>query len=283
MTCVREGTVQLPDGRRLGYGEYGRRGGAPVLFFHGMPGGRAFDLGRAVADQDLWLFVLERPGIGLSDRRPGASVLDWPGDVAAFADALGFDHFAVAGASAGAPYALACGHRLTSRVTLVVLLAAWITFVDEPGLDVLLPEDFRGESPTAPTLSGNRGSDVLGQKHAAMRGRGHPDGFHREFFGEAADTLPRYWMRMLEATYGGVPPGPADFIHEYAPWGFAAGEVPVPVRAWHGDADEAAPLPLVEELIRRLPDASLTVCAGEGHFLHPRHRAEYLAVLARAR
>src|SRR5688500_15757059 len=111
MTCLHEGTVQLPDGRRLGYGEYGRRGGVPVLFFHGAPGGRAFDLGKAVADHGLWLFVLERPGVGLSDPRPAATVLDWADDVAAAADALGFERFAVAGASAGGRFALACGHR----------------------------------------------------------------------------------------------------------------------------------------------------------------------------
>lgn len=97
LTCLREGVVDLADGRRLGFGEYGRRGGAPVLFFHGMPGGRAFDLGRAVAEHGVWLFVLERPGIGLSDPHPEASVWQWPADVAGFADAMGFGRFAAPG------------------------------------------------------------------------------------------------------------------------------------------------------------------------------------------
>src|ERR1700729_3973976 len=45
MTCLREGTVRLADGRLLGFGEYGTRGGKPVLLFHGSPGGRQFDTG----------------------------------------------------------------------------------------------------------------------------------------------------------------------------------------------------------------------------------------------
>jgi pimeloyl-ACP methyl ester carboxylesterase len=256
----------------------------PALFFHGSPGGRAFDLGKAVADHGVWLFVLERPGVGLSDPRPGATVLDWAGDVALAADELGFERFAVAGASAGARFALACGHRLPDRVTVVVLLSPWVVFADEPELDGLLPDDFRVElavyrSDPTPQLE-ERYATVQARCEAWAR---DPDGLYRELFGEAADVLPAYWLRMLEANYGEDRFTPADFAEEYEPWGFSARDVSVPVRAWHGDADDSAPLSLVEELIRRLPDGNLTVCPGEGHFLHPRHRAEYLPVLANSR
>ena len=33
-------TIQLSDGRRLGYAEFGDPGGAPVIYFHGWPGPR---------------------------------------------------------------------------------------------------------------------------------------------------------------------------------------------------------------------------------------------------
>ena len=59
------------------------------------------------------MFTLERPGIGLSDPQPGRTLLDWPPDVAAFADAMRLDRFAVLGTSAGAPYAL--GSRSHAR------------------------------------------------------------------------------------------------------------------------------------------------------------------------
>jgi hypothetical protein len=93
MPCLREGTVALPDGRRLGYAEYGVRGGTPLFHFHGLPGGRFYDMaGRALADSGAWMFTLERPGIGLSDPQPDRTLLDWPRD---FADATGVDRFAV--------------------------------------------------------------------------------------------------------------------------------------------------------------------------------------------
>src|SRR6516225_8289349 len=121
MTCLREGTVGLPDGRRLGYGEYGKRGGKPVLLFHGTPGGRQFDLGKAVARAGCWMFVLARPGIGLLDQIAGRKVLEWPPAVEAFFSHFGFDRFAVAGFAAGAPYALACGYAFVYRVPVVGL------------------------------------------------------------------------------------------------------------------------------------------------------------------
>jgi len=48
-----EGRFDLPTGRRLGYAEFGDPSGAPVLWFHGTPGGRRqFPvLGRRAAEQ----------------------------------------------------------------------------------------------------------------------------------------------------------------------------------------------------------------------------------------
>jgi pimeloyl-ACP methyl ester carboxylesterase len=47
----------------------------------------------------------DRPGYGQSDRHRGRSVADCAADVAAIADALGFDRFAVRGGSRGGPHA----------------------------------------------------------------------------------------------------------------------------------------------------------------------------------
>jgi pimeloyl-ACP methyl ester carboxylesterase len=41
--------------------------------------------------------------------------LDWPDDVVEVADQLGVGRFAVAGISAGGPYALACTYKYTLR------------------------------------------------------------------------------------------------------------------------------------------------------------------------
>src|SRR5919202_4018235 len=118
-------TIRLRDGRMLGYAEQGDPDGAPVLVFHGLPGSRfsRHPDGRIAERLRVRLFTFDRPGIGLSSPQPRRRILDWPRDVAEFADARGLDRFAVVGWSGGAPYALATAHELPERVTRVGLVA----------------------------------------------------------------------------------------------------------------------------------------------------------------
>src|SRR4051794_41876942 len=83
--AVGEGTLELDDGRALGYAEYGQPDGAPIVYLHGLPGSR---LDPAALDQEYRqlgarVVALERPGYGLSTRRRSWGLLDWPTDVAA--------------------------------------------------------------------------------------------------------------------------------------------------------------------------------------------------------
>jgi pimeloyl-ACP methyl ester carboxylesterase len=48
---------------------------------------------------EVRVLAIDRPGIGRSTFQPGRSLLDWPTDVAAVADFLGLDRFAVLGVS----------------------------------------------------------------------------------------------------------------------------------------------------------------------------------------
>ena len=80
----------------------------PIMFFHGFPGSRlrASSIGHeAAARAGVRVIAPDRPGMGLSTFQPGRRIVDWPGDVAALADALGLPTFAVAGVSGGGPYA----------------------------------------------------------------------------------------------------------------------------------------------------------------------------------
>ena len=64
------------------------------------------------------------PGHGLSDFQPNRTLLEWPEDVAALANHLGIETFAVSGWSAGGPYALVCAYRIPERVTAVELISS---------------------------------------------------------------------------------------------------------------------------------------------------------------
>ena len=118
-------TVTLPDGRLLGYAEYGAPSGAPIFGFHGTPGSRLmFSLAHPVAlDLGIRLIAPERPGFGISTYQPGRTLASYAIDIADFADALGIGQFAVAGVSGGGPYAAACAALLADRVSALGLVS----------------------------------------------------------------------------------------------------------------------------------------------------------------
>lgn len=133
----RDGCIRLPAGRQLGYSEYGDPRGPLVLYFHGTPGART-ELGliaAEVAAAGVRGVSVDRPGGGLSSYQPSRRILDWPADVAALVDALGYagTAFGIVGVSGGAPYALACLACMPERLTHVAVVSGH-TPMNAPGV-----------------------------------------------------------------------------------------------------------------------------------------------------
>ena len=129
-------TVVGPDGRTLAFAVWGDADGFPVLALHGTPGCRL----ERWPDEDLYrrlgvcLVTHDRAGYGRSDRRHGRRVADETDDVGVLADHLGFERFAVTGASGGGPHALACAALLPDRVVRVACLVGGAP-LGSPGLE----------------------------------------------------------------------------------------------------------------------------------------------------
>lgn len=66
-------SLRLGDGRRLAYADWGSREGAPVFFFHGIPGGRLTRYGPTgvLEARDVRLITLDRVSASRT-RRPSA-------------------------------------------------------------------------------------------------------------------------------------------------------------------------------------------------------------------
>ena len=100
-------TFQLPDGRILGYAEYGAPQGKPLFYFHGWPSSRiefaGLNGGAIASELNVRVIAMDRPGFGLSGYQPHHRFTDWPQDVSRLADHLGLDRFALMGYSASGP------------------------------------------------------------------------------------------------------------------------------------------------------------------------------------
>ena len=108
--------LRLNDGRALGYAEYGDVTAWPVLLFQGTPTSR-LPHNPLDTSAPVRIVVPERPGFGCSDFLRRRKLLDWPSDVRELVDHLGIQRFSVVGVSGGAPHALACGLKLSHRIS----------------------------------------------------------------------------------------------------------------------------------------------------------------------
>lgn len=266
-----ESTVQLPDGRSLGYSEFGDPDGDALINCHGGLTSRLDIAGCDAAARAAGVRVIspDRPGVGISDRQPDRSLLDWPRDVGHLVDELGVERFSVFGWSAGGAYAAACAFALATRVRSVGLVASTVPPSAMTGNDNRMDRLFTRLSTTAPAL------DRVAFRAMGGLARVSPVAFHKL----SLVTLDR----PSRAKIMGMSPGdysepiatglsnPAGVVDEYrilgSEWGFDPVQVGSPVRIWQGDSDGFVPLAWSQWLASRLPQAELVVCPGEGHFL----------------
>lgn len=126
-------TINLPDGRKLGYASYGSDlPHAPtIIFIHGSGDNRlsgAF-FHKAAEDLDIRIMSVDRPGWGLSSTRMGGTVLDFAQDVKYLTKELNIDHYGLIGASGGGPFTLACANALPEdqlkSVTMLIAAGPW--------------------------------------------------------------------------------------------------------------------------------------------------------------
>lgn len=254
-----EGTIDLSDGRQLGYAEYGPPDGGPLVLFHGTPGSRytVFPEPSLLDEYGIRLIVLERPGFGISTFDPGREILDWPTDVREATAALDVEEFSLLGGSGGAPYVLVCAARMPERLADVGIVSG-LGPLDAPGATDGLALISRFGFKTAP-LPFVLWPFLWMVIQAIRIAPGHDD------------------------IQEGVRQGPKGPLHEHRlqvrPWGFELSDIPVHVHLWHGEQDTAAPISMAEYVAEQLPSSTLQTYPDEGHYLLDEYDEEILSTL----
>ncbi len=287
-------TTKAPDprevpveGRIVGIYEYGDPAGAPVMVLHGTP---ACGAGFAWADdpareRGLRLVAPDRPGVGLSSPLDGLSVADYPALLAALADALDIDRFAVWGYSGGGPYAAASAALMPARVTTAVVAAG----MGQVGVWAK-PEDFEKTDRQMLGLATNHPAiarAILGTtaRLARLSPKSALKSFEKQLndsdremvaaLGTPADAMALFTQAFLRGARGVV----ADYAALARPWGVAIERTEIPVTIFHGDDDPMVPLRHSEELAARVPSARLEVWPAAGHLGTVAHVGEILDAL----
>jgi pimeloyl-ACP methyl ester carboxylesterase len=270
----RSAQLRLPDGRQLGYAEFGDPSGFPVLYFHGSPSSRLEPL---LIGNDVWqrlglrVVAPDRPGMGQSDFQPGRRLVDWPVDVASLADALELARFAVLGFSGGGPYVTVCAALLPQRLTAGVIVSGGGRMDSrEAAAGLPLPNRlFMLFAKRAPWLlppmlrmmAGQPGDDPA--RELAQMKRMLPAADYRVMAeGSRVQLLGEATREALAAGMQGAVWDMRLYVRDF---GFALEEVAFPLQLFHGTADPCAPLGLARSTAAQLRNAELRVYEGEAH------------------
>lgn len=266
---------RLPDGRRLGYDEYGAADGMPIFYFHGSPSARLefglFGSEALLQSLNVHLIAVDRPGMGLSDFQPDRRLLDFPRDLLALADALRFERFAVLAYSLGGPSSLACAYAIPERLTRVGVVSGAALF-DHPELMQNVNEGTRRylnlprENPFASRL-------FLGMMNLTARF------FPRVMIKNAISLLPepdrafladpaiqQGFIKLLREAFR---QGTRGAFHEsllaISDWGFRLEEIRTKLLLWHGELDQNVPVGMARYTAAAVPGCEAKYYPDEGH------------------
>jgi pimeloyl-ACP methyl ester carboxylesterase len=285
--------VTTADGRAVAYEEIGDPAGFPVFMLHGTPGcrlsNRYLDAAK-VATAGVRLVTYDRPGYGRSTRRLGRRIVDCVEDVAAIADALKVDAFAVMGSSGGGPDALAVGACLPERATRIACLVGPAPF-DASDLDWFAGQDPVNVNEAHWALTGEEAlrRELEPQVQEALeRVDDDPLALFRGAKLAASDWAVLNEPRTLEALRAaaremysqGATGWVDDDLALVKPWGFDVGEIRVPVELRYGALDVLVPPAHGEWLAAHIPHATVTVDEQAGHMRTPDQELEILCSLA---
>jgi pimeloyl-ACP methyl ester carboxylesterase len=279
--------VRLPDGRAIGYAEYGAPDGQACFYFHGHPGSRleAKFAESAAAAAGVRLIALDRPGYGRSDFVEGRTILDWPDDVAQVADAQGIAQFLVVGGSGGGPYALACAYAMPDRVVRVGVISGvgphnvkgiaegmrWQNRVGFrwgarwPALARMLMRSMERGIHERPERTVDALVNAMSPADAAVARRPEVRGLLGDIVAEA----------FRQGSAGAA----WDVVLLGRPWGFSLREIRPTVYLWQGEADVLVPPGMGRYQAEQIPDCRARFLPGEGHLLVIDHIDEVIGAL----
>lgn len=279
---LREHTIHLPNSRKLQALEDGDPNGLPVFFLHGTPGCR-YHYAPAMVDaakQGIRLIGYDRPGFGGSTPAPGRRVADAAADVAALAEDLGIDRFAVWGHSGGAPPALACAATLPDRVVAVASSAGTAPYsaevldwtADMSALKVNYVRMMFDDRLAWEEMVRKDREELLAMTPDQLRNTDAPWLPQVDRVVMTPELLEALDRSAREGLKNGEEGSRDDSLATMGPWGFDPADIRVPVQLWYAGQDPGVPISHGRWLAARIPGAELHVEPDEGHLSIYVHR-----------
>ena len=276
-------TLKLRDGRILGFAEWGVIGGKPLLLFGGSNSARfARHPDESILHElGVHLYTFDRPGMGLSTRQAGRSLLDWAADIRDFATQKHIARFAIIAASLGGPFGTACAYALPDLLTSVTLVSA-VSPLDDPA--VMASQSFpvrfnifMGKhlprlmalqlNTLRPMLKGNRPQALF---RMIFKNLPTSDQFMIDH-----TALPEIFIQDIRESVRQGTVGAVDDLRAcVGDWGFRLEDIRTKVYILQGEADPNVTPIMARYMAARIPGNETTFIPDAGHFLMFSHWQE---------
>jgi len=282
--------AQLKDGRRLGFVEFGDPNGKPVIVFHDLWGDRNLRHpdDTIIKNMGVRLIGVDRPGYGMSTRKPNRSMMDVVDDIMLLSKALKLDQFSVLGYSAGVPYALACAYRFPQIVSRCAVVSSLPPMDDPQGFEAVNRNYARLFQLAKGMEAGFR---VLMKGFFWIDSRRDPSRYVAELtlsMPEIDQTIMKNPLVFQSRTnmWDNIRRNGSDiFVDEMVTlvksWGFQLQSVQTPVDIWWGEADTFVTPMVGQRMADFLPNSTLHLEAQSGHLILFSHWQAILETLIR--
>ena len=265
-------TIQLSDGRTVGFADFGTPGATAVLWCHGGPGSR-LEPAHLVSDaveSGLRIVGIDRPGYGLSTIQPGRTIAEWVPEALAVADHLGIEQFVTVGVSTGGAYALALAALVPDRVLAVVACCSMTDMrwaegratMSRPHAHAVWDAPDRAAALAAAV-------DAHGENGSKLVGGGMNEALAPSDLALFQDPA---WMQQAMAAFPsmfthGLEGYTDDRLADDGGWvSFDVGAIQCPVTVLHGGSDRMVDVIHARHTAEIVPNAELVVFDDLGHF-----------------
>lgn len=270
-------TIQLRNGLKLGYAEYGDSQGTVIFYYHGWPSARVQgelmdEVGKRYG---LRIVAPDRPGIGLSDFQPKRTLLDWPDTLEQLAAHVKAEKFHVMGWSGGGPYVLATAKCMPERLISATICcgAPPLTFLGYEHMFWVYRLMIRLRH-AFPSILG-----VL-LRAGKIISSGEPDKAPLKWFMAMLGSEDRRVLSdpaifkivrlgILEALRRGPRMVIADADIYLSEWGFELSSIDTLIHFWHGKEDRNISWKYSEQVASLMANTSTHWLENEGHYSLP--------------
>lgn len=263
--------LQLKDGRKLAYAEYGKLNGQPIFYLHGFPGSRleAALLAQTATLLNAHIISIDRPGMGLSSFQHNRCVLDLADDIAELADNLNIQRFAIVGLSGGGPYVMACAYKIPDRLTSASIISGLgPAELTNSTSDMLISSRFAlwlgRNAPWISVISFTLMAKYLRITRDLSFFKSLPEPDQQVV--NIPEVKDKFSKSMLEAFRFGTQGVAWEARILARPWNFKLEDIRFPIRLWHGELDRNVPLVMGIQVANSLPRCQAKFFKYEGHF-----------------